>query len=186
MTDEVAPVVQALVEAAVHATGGTDGWILVRRDEVLEVVAAAGPAAAAAVGARIPAGVGTAGFVLESDQPIAIAPDADDERASTGMAAVIGRRPASVLCIPCDSDSGAVGVLEIVDKLGSEKFSFDDVELATMLAGIAGVALAALPSARAGVPLPNELAGELRRLADSDPGRYATVATLLAALLASG
>jgi hypothetical protein len=36
------PVLQALVEAAVTGTGGADGWVLVRRGDELEVVAAFG------------------------------------------------------------------------------------------------------------------------------------------------
>jgi GAF domain-containing protein len=179
-------VLQSLVEAAVVGTGGTDGWLLTRHGDALEVVGASGPHAADVVGAMVAADEGTAGFVLESGQPMAISPRADDPRAATGVVAIIGQRPTSVLCIPCESEDGVAGVLEIIDKAGGSMFSFDDVELATLLAGVAGVALETRATSQLAVVAPEELAGELRRLAGTDPSRYAIVASLVAALITSG
>jgi GAF domain-containing protein len=184
MTAMPEPVLQSLVDAAVTGTAGTDGWLLVRREDGLEVVAAFGPHAADVLGANVAADEGTAGFVLGSGQPMALAPRADDPRAATGVAAIMGHRPSTVLCIPCESDDGVVGVLEIVDKADRAMFSFDDVELATLLAGVAGVALQTAGSSSAVVPAPEELSSELRRLATGDPTRYAVVASLIAALVA--
>ncbi len=186
MTFVPEPVLQALVEAAVSGTGGTDGWLLVRSGTALEVVAATGPHAADVLGAMVDADAGAAGFVLGSGQPMALSPRADDPRATEGVAAIIGRRPTSVLCIPCESDSGVAGVLEIVDKGDHAMFSFDDVELATLIAGVAGVAVETLGQSNPRAPAPDELASELRRLGASDPNRYEVVASLIAALIASG
>jgi GAF domain-containing protein len=136
------------------------------------------------LGSIVAADVGTAGFVLGSGQPMAIAPRADDPRAAEGVAAVMGHRPANVLCIPCESENGVAGVLEIVDKGAATMFSFDDVELATLVAGVAGVALETLDATRTRAPEPDEIAGELRRLAAGDPRRYEVVASLIAALIA--
>jgi len=185
MTNVSEPVLQALVEAAVTGTGGTDGWLLVRSGAALEVVAAAGPHAADVLGALVAADAGAAGFVLGSGQPMALSPRADDPRAAEGVAAIIGRRPASVLCIPCESDDGVAGVLEIVDKADHAMFSFDDVELATLMAGVAGIAIETVGASRSRAPAPEELAGELRRLLANDPNRYEVVASLIAALIAS-
>lgn len=186
MTVAPEPVLQALVESAVSGTGGSDGWLLALRGSRLVVVGAAGPLAGSLMTTAVPADSGTAGFVVGSGQPIALAPRADDPRATSGMASALGRRPASVLCVPCDADDGIQGVLEVVDKYGGGMFTFDDIELATLLAGVAGVALRTFASAEARAPDPAELAGELRRLADNDPTRYAAVATILASLVASG
>jgi GAF domain-containing protein len=186
MTFVPEPVLQALVEAAVTGTGGTDGWLLIPRGSALEVVAAAGPHATDVLGAMVDADAGAAGFVLGSGQPMALSPRADDPRAAQGVAAIIGHRPRSVLCIPCESDAGVAGVLEIVDKADHAMFSFDDVELATLIAGVGGVALETLGASHARALGPDELAGELRRLAANDPNRYEVVASLIAALLASG
>lgn len=180
------PILQALLDAAVNSTGGTDGWLLVLRDDVLEVVAASGPSAATALGVSVSADTGTAGFVVRSGQPVALAPRPGGPALTSGMAAIVGRVPTSVLGIPCESDEGVVGALEVVDKAGGGTFTFDDVELATLLAGVAGVALQTLKPLHNRVPDAGELAGELRRLAQSDPTRYATVASVLTALIASG
>ena len=186
MTFVPEPVLQALVEAAVVGTGGTDGWLLIPRGTSLEVVAATGPHAADVLGAMVDADEGAAGFVLASGQPMALSPRADDPRAAQGGAAIIGSRPRSVLCIPCESDDGVTAVLEVVDKVDLAMFSFDDVELATLIAGVAGVAIETLGASRARAPSPDELAGELRRLGANDPNRYDVVASLIAALIASG
>jgi GAF domain-containing protein len=115
---------------------------------------------------------------------MALATRPDDPRLSSGVVAAIGHPPATVLCIPCESGDGVNGVLEIVDKVDGAMFSFDDVELATLLAGVAGVAIEAEGSDRRAAPSPDELAGELRRLAAADPNRYGAVASVLAAVIA--
>ncbi|MCA1706572.1 MAG: GAF domain-containing protein [Actinobacteria bacterium] len=173
-----------MADAALMATGAGAGWILGVRGEELEVSAAVSAEAGTLVGTSVPAGAGSAGFVVSSGQPLAISPRGDDPRFGDGMALIGGRQPTSVLCVPCATDDRVVGALEVVDKAGGGSFSFDDVELATSLAGIAGVAMTSFEAVAPTVPDPDELAGTLRRLAAADPGGYATTATLVAALLA--
>ena len=74
------------------------------------------------------------------------------------------------------------GVLEVIDKQDGGRFSIDDVEIVTLLGGIAGAALADAGDA---VPVvsPDELASGLRQLAVADPARYASVAEAVRALL---
>jgi GAF domain-containing protein len=108
----------------------------------------------------------------------------DDPRFAEGVAALVGVEPASVLCVPCGDDD-VVGVLELIDKTGDASFNFDDVEVAALLAGIAGVALGR-DHAGAPVPSPRELGAELDRLAAGDPEQYARVAMLVGALLDRG
>jgi GAF domain-containing protein len=181
------PVLHALAQAAVSATGASDGWLLVVEDTELRVVAVAGVGTGTSVlDATVAAGTGSAGFVAASGQPLAMAPRGDDPRFSEGTAQLLGRRPSSVLSVPASNDEGVVGVLELVDKAGGGNFSFDDVEIATMLADIAGVALTAERSSGPPVPRPAELGGELERLSAADPARYSAVASAVAALLARG
>ena len=72
---------------------------------------------------------------------MAIAPRGADPRLSEGLGARLGRMPASLLCVPCHHEDAIVGALELVDKAGGAPFSIDDVELVTLLGGIAGAAL---------------------------------------------
>lgn len=179
------PVLAAILQAGIGATGAGGGWLLAVRGDRLSVVAASGPYPM--TGITVGAGEGTAGFVVASGQPLAMAPSAGDPRFTEGVMAIPGRRPTSVLSVPCATDDGVLGALELVDKSGGGAFGFDDVELATVLADIAGVALGQLDDdIGPGVPDPAQLGGELARLAATAPDRYAAVATVLSALLASG
>lgn len=180
------PVLVAIATAAVAATGASAGWLLAIGDDVLRVVASAGDGTGPALSTTVPAGSGSAGFVAESGQPLAVSPRGDDPRFGEGMALVLGRRPSSIMAVPCLTDDAVVGVMELVDKVGGGSFSFDDVELATLLAGIAGVAMASTADRPPTVPGPAELGGDLARLATTDPARYAAVAPAVAALLGSG
>ena len=87
----------------------------------------------------------------------------------------------ATLCVPCFYDDEVMGTLELEDKQGGLAFTIDDVELATLLGGIAGVALARSPVMT--VPDPSRLVADLTRLATADATRYATIARWLKDLL---
>lgn len=179
------PVLQSLVRAVVDATGATVGWLLDVDGDALQVVAAAGTGGPE-LGLRVPSGSGSAGFVVASGQPLALAPRPGDARTSEGVAAVLGKAPASVLCVPCSTDTGVQGALEVIDKAGGAPFSFDDVEIATLLAGVAAAALSQRDRVVESVPRPEQLAAELASLAQRDPEEYGTIAVLVQALLSLG
>jgi GAF domain-containing protein len=176
------PVLDAIVRSAVEATAATEGWILAIDHETLRVVAAAGDRSAATVGREAPGG-GPEAYVVAAGQPLALSSVGRDPRLQEGLARSLGRTPASVLCVPCADGDEPLGVLELLDKQGADSFTIDDVELATLLGGLAAAALTQHVAA-APVPTPSELHPQLARLAELDPGRYATVATVVAALLA--
>ncbi|MFN2504416.1 MAG: GAF domain-containing protein [Acidimicrobiales bacterium] len=184
MTD---PVLQAIAKAAADFTGAAAGWVVGTAGDRLVVRAVAGDAPPSLVGAQAPDGAGPAEYVVTSGQPLALASRVGDPRAAEGLAAVLGRPPGSVLCVPCEVDDAVVGALELVDKAGGGSFSFDDVELATLLAGIAGVALVSGHEGRAGTaaapPSPSDLADGLARLAATAPTRYPAVAEVVATLV---
>lgn len=177
------PVLTAIVKAAVDSTGAKAGWLLLVEKDQLIVAAVAGEAPSSLLGNLVPAGSGAGGYVVESGQPLAVTPRGDDPRFAEGLAAALGRRPSSVLCVPCESDGEIPGALEVIDKSGGGTFSFDDVELVTLLAGIAGVAFVSQSSVEIRVPDPAALSGSLAALANDDPARYATIAALLGALI---
>lgn len=179
-------VLEALTRAAVEATGATQGWLLAIQDDHLRVVAASGSGAGSLLDTTVALGSGSAGFVVASGQPLAMTPRGDDPRFAEDLFVLLGNRPSSVLCVPCEDDDSTVGALELVDKVGGGAFSFDDVELATLLATIAGVAIAQGDWDGARPPSPEALAGELQRLASADPIRYAIVASVVNALLLRG
>ena len=176
-------VLQSILGSAAEVTAASMGWIAVPVGDRLEVVAAVG--AVDLVGASVPGGAGTAAYVLASGQPIAMVPQPDDANATDGVAARAGVRPTAVLCVPCAHDDEMLGVLELVDKPGGAGFTFDDVELVTVLANIAGSVLRS-SAAGSDVRSPEELFADLRQLANADPTAYIGVAAVLEALLARG
>ena len=179
----MAAVLDAITEAAVGASGAANGWLVQAVDNELRVVAAAGGRPGDALGLTVPADRGTTGFVVASGQPVAAVPNPDDDRFSVTVAQALDIRPTSVLSVPCATDDGVLGALEVIDKQEGGRFTIDDVEIVTLLGGIAGAALVDASGAAATVTPPEELAGELRQLAAGDPARYASVAGVVRALL---
>lgn len=185
MPEAPSSILQSVLRAAVDATGATQGWVLATAGDELVVRATFGTGPDL-VGARVPMHSGFAGYVASSGQPLAMSPRRDDERGGQGIAAIVGTHPGSVLAVPCGTDDAVHGVLELVEKHGGGPFSFDDVELATLLAGIAGSVLEANDAPGAEVPSPGDLGDDLAHLAAADPQRYAALATFLTAVLGDG
>ena len=176
-------VLQSILGSAADVTGAQQGWVVVPDGDALEVVAAVN--SGDLIGVTVQGDTGPAAYVLASGQPMAMMPRADDPAATSGVAAHVGVRPSAVLCVPCAHDDEVLGVLELIDKRDGSGFTFDDVELVTLLAGIAGAALRPDPATRE-VRSPEELSTELRQLASTDPTAYIGVASVLEALLARG
>jgi GAF domain-containing protein len=179
------PVLRALVETVAEGTDAPAAWLVARDGDRLRVVAAAGEETNALIGQSVAEGEGVAGYVVASGQPLALTGRSGDARLGEGIAALSGHRPTTVLCVPCVGDETVAGAIEAIDKRGGGAFTFDDVELATLLARIGGAALVDAAGDRI-VSSPAELARELERLAAAAPARYAVVAGVLDALLSHG
>jgi GAF domain-containing protein len=179
----MSPVLDAVLDAAIQATGANAGWLVVDDRGRQRVVAAAGADASTLLGASTEGAEGVSGFVLQSGQPIALS-SPSDPRMHTGWTARRNRSLNSVLCVPCASADMVHGALELVDKGGGGPFTISDLETATLLAGIAGAALSTDLSL---VPTltPSEVEGELARLLELDPRRYRAVVSLLNGLMAN-
>ena len=178
------PVVRAVLDAAIDTTGASAGWVLAVVGTRLQAVAVSGIASGdALVGAHVSLGVGTAGYVASSGNPLALSGASGDVRLADGFVALTGMQPASVLCVPCLGGADVAGVIELVDDADGA-FGFDDVEVATVLARVAAAALAS--GRQASVPGPAALAARLDQLARADPTRYAGVAAAVDALLPRG
>jgi GAF domain-containing protein len=182
MTAPNAPL-QALVRAAVEATGATAGWLLARERDELVVRAAHAEHSGRLIGVRVPF-TGTAGFVVSSSQPLALSHVTADARFAPSSDDAVLHAANSVISVPCSDEDETRGALEVFDKVGGASFSYDDLELVTLLADIAGPMLAHTGDAGPAVPEPYELGDALSRLAESDPVRYAALAALISALLA--
>lgn len=202
------PTLQAIVTAAIDATAAAHGWLLAVEDvgrahgqgatngeptggagddALVAVVAspATGVVPDQLAGMRLPVGAGSAGYVVASGQPLALQPRAGSGDPWAEEHRLTGQVPTSILAVPCESGQHLVGVLELIDK-HEGPFSFDDVEVVTLLGGIAGAALGEGMRLGEAVADPSELGRELNQMLSDDPIRYERVATVTQALLANG
>ncbi len=177
------PTLDAIVRAAMDATGADRGWLLRIDGDELEVVAAAaapgvpGAPPAEVVGDRRPRR-GVAAYVAGSGQAAVVRPRPDD--ADNMGAAGLPGVSASVLAAPC-LDDDVVGVIELA--CATSTFGFDDVETVGWLAEIAGAALTQ-DAATDAPPTPAQLGAALTVLSTADPRRYAEVARTVARIVA--
>lgn len=102
---------------------------------------AAGEHGQGVVGISIDAGEGVAGYVFSTGQPLAISDVAGDARFGRETAEQTGYVPRSLVAVPLVDDEGALGVLEVLDKRGGGGFDLRDVELASVFARQATVAI---------------------------------------------
>jgi len=104
---------------------------------------AAGERGQGVVGLAIGPSEGIAGYVFSTGQPIALADVARDARFGRDAAESTGYVPRSIVAVPLLDDDGTVGVLEVLDRRGDGGFDLRDVELASIFARQATVAIRA-------------------------------------------
>jgi signal transduction protein with GAF and PtsI domain len=90
--------------------------LLDEASEDLVFVAVAGEGADTLVGDRFPADVGIAGWVLTSQQPLAVHEVEADPRFAADVAARSGYIPKAIMAAPLLSEERALGVLSVLDR----------------------------------------------------------------------
>ena len=109
----------------------------------LVIRVAAGMAGEGAVGLAFSSGEGIAGYVFTTGQPLAVADVASDPRFDRAAAERTGYVPRSILAVPLLDDAGSIGVLEVLDRRGDQGFGLRDLDLASVFARQAAVAIRA-------------------------------------------
>jgi GAF domain-containing protein len=102
---------------------------------------AAGEHGQGVVGLAIGSSEGVAGYVFSTGQPLALSDVARDARFGRETAEQTGYVPRSLIAVPLVDDQGILGVLEVLDKRDEAGFDLRDVELATVFARQATVAI---------------------------------------------
>lgn len=138
-----AAVLQSIVEATV-ALFEAEAASLALHDPgtdrlVFEV--AAGEHGQGVIGVAIGTGEGVAGYVFSTGQPLALSDVERDARFGRATAEQTGYVPRSLVAVPLIDDEGTLGVLEVLDKRGDAGFDLRDVELTTVFARQATVAI---------------------------------------------
>jgi signal transduction protein with GAF and PtsI domain len=104
---------------------------------------AAGDQGQGVVGLSVPPTQGLVGYVYQTGQALALSDVEKDSRFGRAFAQSTGYVPRSIVAVPLVDDDGTIGVLEVLDKRDSASFSLRDVELASVFARQAAVAIRA-------------------------------------------
>ena len=138
-------VLASIVEATVALFGAEAASIALYDplEERLVFTVAAGEHGQGVVGLAIKPGQGVAGYVFSTGLPMALADVARDARFGRGTAEATGYVPRSLIAVPLVDAEGSIGVLEILDKRGDRGFDLRDIEVATIFARQATVAIRA-------------------------------------------
>lgn len=138
-------VLRSIVEATVTLFGAEAASIALYDATTDRLVfrVAAGEQGQGVVGLAVPPTQGLVGYVYQTGQAIALSDVERDSRFGRAFAQSTGYVPRSIVAVPLVDDGGTIGVLEVLDKRDSASFSLRDVELASVFARQAAVAISA-------------------------------------------
>jgi GAF domain-containing protein len=123
------------------------------------------------VGTRFPSSKGIAGWVLVTRQPLVLEDVTGDPRFAREFAEQTGYVPKGLMAAPLLHGERALGVLEVLDRPESSKFTLAESDLLGLFANQAALALDLLLAAR-----------RARSILEEGAGEDAVVARLAAAL----
>ncbi len=134
---------RSIVGATVSIFEAEAASIALYRDntDTLEFVIAAGAQGQGVVGLSIPSDQGIAGYAFTNGEAIAIAEPEKDPRFGKDISAGTGYIPRSILAVPMRSgETRTTGILEVLDKR-SGSFTLRDIEIGSVFANQAAVAI---------------------------------------------
>ncbi len=82
---------------------------------------------------RVPIGEGIAGWVAKEGKPLIIEDAEQDPRFKKSISDAIGFKTKSVMCVPLVSDSGIIGVIEVINSTDKEAFDMGDMDFLLIL-----------------------------------------------------
>ncbi len=141
---------QSLVETAraIFKAKASSIFLLDAEADELVFEAVAGEGSDTLVGRRLPSSTGIAGWVLTSRQPIVVDDVTADPRFAQDAAESTGYVPKGLMAAPLLHEERALGVLSVLDRPKTEKFTLAEMELLGYFANQAAVALELLLAAR--------------------------------------
>jgi GAF domain-containing protein len=144
------PLLQAIVEVAraIFAARAASIMLLDEARSELVFEAVTGEGEDTLIGRRIPAGTGIAGWVAQSRQPLVVEDVATDPRFAADEARRTGYVPQGLMAVPLLSEDRLLGVLNVLDRPAQRRFSVAEMDLLSLFANQAAVALELLLRAR--------------------------------------
>jgi GAF domain-containing protein len=134
---------QSIVEVAraIFSARASSIFLLDEQTDELVFAAVAGEGQGELVGRRLPSGTGIAGWVLVTRQPLVLEDVSGDPRFARDAAESTGYVPRGLMAVPLLHGENALGVLQVLDRQGEERFSLAEIELLGLFAGQAAIAL---------------------------------------------
>jgi len=128
----------ALCESVVEAEAASVLLIDERSGELV-FAAATGEKADHVRRVRLRPGEGIAGWVVEHGEPLIIPSAEGDDRWSSRVDELTGFRTRSLVCVPMQLPDRTVGAVELINRIGSERFTEADVDLLSAVAAPAAL-----------------------------------------------
>jgi GAF domain-containing protein len=141
---------KSIVEVARSIFNAKASSIFLLDEEADELVfeAVAGEGEETLVGRRIPSSTGFAGWVLVTRQPIIVEDVSEDPRFARNVAEDTGFVPKGLMAVPLLHEERALGVLQVLDRPQNAQFSLAEMDLLSLFANQAAIALELLQRAR--------------------------------------
>lgn len=148
--DDYKALLHSVVEVARALFRAKASSIFLLDEEADELVfeAVAGEGADTLVGKRFPSSTGIAGWVLVTGQPLVIEDVGADPRFGREAAESTGFVPKGLMAVPLLHEERSLGVLEVLDRPKEARFTLAEMELLTLFANQAAIALDLLQRAR--------------------------------------
>jgi GAF domain-containing protein len=136
------------VARAIFSARGASIFLLDEQTDELVFEAVASEEDQHLVGLRFPSGQGVAGWVLVTRQPIVIEDVTQDPRFAKEVAESTGYVPKGLMAVPLLHEEDALGVLEVLDRPQRPGFALMEMDLLSLFANQAAIALDLLRHAR--------------------------------------
>lgn len=132
-----------ILESALASIGSNDGSLLLADEETGELVfvVVIGEVRDLLAGHRIALGEGIAGWVAENREPVMVEDVHFDPRFSASVDQEFEFWTRSMLCVPIVYADNVLGVIQALNKEGSEEFNEGDLALLGVVAQLAAAAI---------------------------------------------
>lgn len=149
--EDVMPVLNQILYAALTVTDSSAGSLLLRDTETDELVFAVahGDRSIPLEGYRLDKGTGVVGWAATHQQPVIVNNPRQDWRFSSLVDEAFGFETQNLVALPLVAQSQMLGVLEVLNKFSGEDYTEGDLDLLSLLGLIAATALDAM-EARSG------------------------------------
>lgn len=142
-TLDLRTVLETIVAKAIELLHAEAGSLLLVDDQTNELIfeVTFGPAAEDLRGQRLPFGKGIVGAVAQTRQPMIVNEAQTDTRWLRDMDQATAFITRAILAVPMITKDRVIGVLELINKRGADRFREDDQQLLTAFATNAAVAV---------------------------------------------